>query len=254
MKEIIAIIRYTFKENIRNKTFYVLLLFTIILLFISTLLSVLGGGESIRILYDFGLVIIEFFALLIIVFSGVNLLLEEMDSKALYLILTRPIPKEYYLLGRYFGLLYSVILSMIFMSIIHIILLLYTGWEPNFSYFVSIFFSGLKITIIGALAVFFSLFSTSRVSALVFTLFIWLLGHFNQEIKFLIDKISSTILQIVMRLLYYIIPNLQFFNFRELSDSGIVFSKIILNVLIYGISYSCICIIFSILLFKYKEF
>ncbi|MDI6641314.1 MAG: hypothetical protein QME68_03275, partial [Elusimicrobiota bacterium] len=129
MKQIAAIIKYTIQQNIRNRVYYILLIFAFLLVFVSMLLSVLGGEQPIRIILDFGLSTIEFIALLTMIFSGVSLILEEIESKSIYLILVRPIPKWYYIVGRYFGLLKSVFISMILMYTFHILMLFYKGWQ-----------------------------------------------------------------------------------------------------------------------------
>ncbi len=123
MKKILAISRYTFKENIRNKIFYVLVFFALLILSSAVLFSILGGEQEVRLLLDFGLAAIELFALLLTVFASVNLVLEEIENKTIYLILTRPLSRIEYLLGRYLGILFAVYLSIAVMSIGHLGLL-----------------------------------------------------------------------------------------------------------------------------------
>src|SRR3989339_1529378 len=209
MKQIFSIIKYTLRQNIRNRVYYILVVFALVMIFVTALLSVLGGEQPVRILLNFGLASIELFGLLLVIFAGVSLLLEEIESKTVYLMLIRPIPKWYYVIGRYLGLLVSVYLAMVVMYAMHFFILLAKGWALDPVYFVSVFSSMVKIAIIGSLAVFFSLFSTSQSSSLIFTFFLWILGHFAQEIKFLTGKIEFTPLKALMKVFYLLIPNLQ---------------------------------------------
>lgn len=254
MNRIFAIAKYTFRENLRNKIYLVLVIFGITLIFVSLLLSVLGGEQSTRILLDFGLSGIEFFALLMMVFSGVNLILEEVESKSIYLILVRPMPRWYYLLGRYLGLLFAIYASMLAMAIAHALLLLLNGWPPDTNYILSILFSCMKIAIVGSLALFFSLFSTSNISTLVFTFLLWIAGHFTQEIYFLTKKIAFIPARIILRAVYYLIPNLQYFNWHELYGTAFTLNPGIFFYFLYGIGYSCAALCLAFLLFRKKEF
>jgi len=254
-KSISAIINFTFRENVKNKTYYITVLFGIVLLVMSMLLSVLGGEESVRVILDFGLAAIELFAVLIIVFSGVNIILEEMSSKTIYLTLARPIPRWYYLIGKYLGLLFSTYVMMFIMAVIHILLLLYSGWIFDSEYLLAIAGSAMKIAIIGSLAMYFSLFSTSAVSSLVFTFLLWFLGHFSPEFKFLISKITGVIPKLILSVFYYIIPNLAYYNWRDyigIHHPGLFTS--LPYTFIYGILYSAVFLVFSIIVLNKKEF
>jgi len=253
MKKILSIAVYTLRQNIRNRIYYILVFFATVLIFVYFLLSVLGGEESLRIILDFGLTTIEFFALLLVIFSGVSLILEEIESKTVYLVLVRPIPKWYYIIGRYFGLVLSTYIGMIIMYLIHCAVLFCKGWSFDINYLYSVISSFMKIAIIGSLAVFFSLFSTSSASSLVFTFFLWLLGHFTSEIKFLIKKAGAPLLKILLEIFYFIIPNLQYFNWRDFLGSGLAPSWLLIAFL-YGASYCLIFLILSIILFNKKEF
>jgi ABC-type transport system involved in multi-copper enzyme maturation permease subunit len=191
MKKIWSIAYYTFIESVRNKIFYLLILFGVVVIGVSLLLSALGGEQQQRVLLDMGLGAIEFFALVTVIFAAVTLVLEEMESKTIYLVLTRPVSRITYLTGRYLGLLCAVYCGIALMAVIHSAVLLLKGWPFSGRYLLALTLSAEKITIIGSLALFFSLFSTSAVSSLSFTLFFWILGHFSEEIRFLGSKLPG---------------------------------------------------------------
>lgn len=259
MKKIFAISRYTFRENIRNKIFYVLILFAFLILFATVLFSILGGEQELRLLLDFGLAAIELFALLLTIFASVNLVLEEIENKTIYLLLTRPLSRIEYLLGRYLGILFAVYLSITIMSIGHLSLLLLKRWPFELNYFLVIFGLGFKIMLISIIAIFFSLFSTSAISSLSFTFFFWLLGHFIEELKFIGSKLSS-FWQYPAKVFFYLIPNFQYFNFRDrisldmspfLRGENINF---IFLAILYGAVYFTVCLFLTNLFFSRKEF
>lgn len=254
MKKILSIANYTFIENIRNKVFYILVLFGLIIIGASLLLAALGGEQVTRILLDLGLGAIEFFALLTIAYSAVTLVLEEMESKTIYLVLTRPVSKIAYLLGRFMGLLAAVYCGILLMSCLHIVILKLNGWEFVMRYPLAIILSVCKITIIGSLAVFFAVFSSSAISSISFTVFFWVLGHFSEELLFLSGKMSNVVLKVLIKAAYYLVPNLQFFNLRDFWDvPNIVGSWVYLS-LPYTIIYSMFYLLLTLILFNRKEF
>jgi hypothetical protein len=105
-----------------------------------------------------------------------------------------------------------------------------------------------------AIGLFFSLFSTSSVSTIAVTFMIWVLGHFSNEIKFLSEGMTMFLSKFLMKGLYYILPNFQYFNFRDFLECSFLFSGInIFLVIVYAVTYSAILIGFSIFLFSRRE-
>lgn len=254
MKKLYSIIHYTFIESIRNRIFYVLVLFGFILVGAALLMSALGGEQPQRILLDLGLNAIEFFALLTIGFSAVTLVLEEMESKTIYLILTRPVSRATYLTGRYLGLLAAVYCGMAIMACAHLGLLVLNGWVFSGRYLIAVALSAGKITVIGSLAVFFSLFSSSAVSSISFTVFLWVLGHFSEEMRFLAMKVPGIIVKCMILIAYYLVPNLQLFNLRDFWSIPAVSPAWLFGTAVYGLLYSVLALALSLLIFRKREF
>lgn len=254
MKKILSIARYTFVENIRNKVFYILIFFGVVMVFASLLMSAIGGEQSQRILLDMGLGAIEFFALITVGFAAVTLVLEEMESKTIYLVLTRPVNRAVYLVGRYAGLLAAVYCGMLVMALFHAGILALKGWPLTGRYVLALLLSAEKITIIGSLALFFSLASTSAVSSVSFTVFFWILGHFSEEMHFLGGKLTAVVPKAVTLAAYYLIPNLQYFNLRDFWDVPNIVGGWIAVSAVYGLLYSALCIGLSLWIFTFKEF
>jgi Cu-processing system permease protein len=248
---ILPIIRYTIKENIRHKVFYVLVLFAVAIIGADILFGVLAGDEQVRLLLDLGLGAIEIFGFLVAIFVAVSLILEEIETKTIYLILSRPLKRIDYILGRYFGMVLTVIFGLLIMVVLHLGFLLAIGWESEMTYFVSVFGIILKIILISTIALFFSLFSTSAVASIVFTIFFWILGHFGTELKFLSSKINNIFLKIIAKIFFYITPNFQYLNFRDRIDIA-NFSLAV--PIIYTVVYSFICIVLCSILFSKREF
>lgn len=253
MRKILGIARYTFIEIFRNKVYYVLLLFAAILIFASLLLGSLGGEQRSRMITDFGLASIETLSLITAIFAAVTLVLEEMESRTLYLTLTRPVARHQFIIGRFLGLVTILSCTFVLMSIAHAGLLYGVGASIDHHYFLSLVFSWEKIVVIAAVAILFSLFSTSTVSAVSFTLFFWILGHFSDEILFLARRSSQPVLFVLCKLFYYLAPNFQAMNLRDL-PTDLATGAWAWAAFGYGLSYTLMCLFLTSLLFRKKEF
>jgi ABC-type transport system involved in multi-copper enzyme maturation permease subunit len=251
MSKILAIIRYTVTENVRHKIFYVLLLFAFVVIGADILLGFLAGEQQARLLLDFGLGAIETFGFMVTVFAAVNLILEEIESKTIYLLLSRPIRRAEYVVGRYLGMSVTVLTGLVLMVALHLIFLVSVGWTPVASYFVSVFGILLKILLIAAVAMFFSLFSTSAVASAIFTVFFWMLGHFGTELRFLSSKISNLLLKAAVKFFFFVTPNFQYMNFRDRPETGAIAIAV---PVIYTAVYSAICLALCTAMFSKKEF
>lgn len=253
MRKIFAIARYTFIEIFRNRVYYVLILFAGTLIGASLLLGSLGGEQRARMIIDFGLAGIEIVSLLIAVFAAVTLVLQEMESKTLYLILSRPVARVQFLAGRFAGLMAIVTVAFVIMGAGHVFLLRLQHIPIDLHYLLALGFSWEKIMVITSVALAFSLFSTSTPSAVTFTFFFWVMGHFSMEIRFLAQKASSIWLTGIARFFYYVAPNFQVLNGLDY-PSVMGMDVWLWRAAGYGITYTAACLSLALILFRRKEF
>ncbi len=130
MFKVLAISLNTFKEAVRNKVLYFLLIFAILIIVFSTFISDLSIAAPDKLIKDLGLASIDFFGFLIAVFVGVYLVYNELDKKTIYTIVSKPIDRYQFILGKYFGLLITILVNMIIMSIF-LFAVLY--WRESFA-------------------------------------------------------------------------------------------------------------------------
>ncbi len=253
MRKVLGIARYTFIEILRNRIWYVLILFSGILILSTLLLGDMAGELRTRVISDLGLAVIEMIALLSTVFAAVTLVLEEMEARTLYLILTRPVARLSFILGRFLGLLSIMSCAFLVMSVAHGALLTLAHGAVDRHYVLSLLFSWEKIMVITAVALVFSLFSTSTASAATFTFFFWIMGHFSTEILFLAKKTSKPMVLVLCKLFYYVFPNFQTMNIRDIPPE-IYSARWLWTAGGYGLLYTMACLFLTALLFRKKEF
>ncbi len=249
-----AIALNTFKEAVRNKIFYLLIFFGIFFSFSSKLISILTIGDTLKILKDIGLASINFFSVIIAVFTGINLVYKEIEKKTVYFILSKPVERRDFILGKFLGLALTILVALtIMISFFSIFILLFSGtFDPYILLYFIFLFTELLIVI--SISILFSSFSTPILSS-IFTIILYLIGHviwtFN-EFKY---KFINPIEKIFAYSIYYLFPNLEKFNIKgAIVMNDPINIKIIFSTLAYGIFYVSAILLISIHIFKHREF
>jgi hypothetical protein len=125
MGKVVAIALNTFKEAVRNKVLYFLLIFALLIMGFSAVISDLSIASPEKLIKDLGLASIDFFGFLIAVFVGVYLVYNELDRKTIYTIVSKPIDRTQFLLGKFFGLLFTIYVNVAIMSFFFFAVLYY---------------------------------------------------------------------------------------------------------------------------------
>lgn len=254
MQTLSAVYAYTFKEHVRHKAWLSAALFGLVLLGGALIVSALGADERSRLMLDLGLAAIEAIALVSIVFLTVNLILSEVESRAIYLILSHPVRRADYLLGRFLGTTAAVALGMLVMALMHVALLrLYGWWEPA-RYLAALACVLGKTTVMGALALLLSLALTSEAAAMAFAVFLWLLGHFSSEMRFLADRSGSAFLKTALVAFSHAAPDFARFNYRDFWHMPAPPPAWLAWAAVYALAYTGACLALSVQLFEQKEF
>ena len=215
MRNIIILALSGWRENLRSRFYILSLAFAGVFLYISLILGVLAVEQELRVLLDFGLGFIELMGLAGAIYGAATIVLREMETKTVYLILTRPVGRGEYLLGRFLGLMLSVLASMALMAAFHLLILFAKGWRGGQPYAAAFLGAYLKVFVTAALATFLAVFSTSALTAGVIACVAWSLGHFLPEIRYLISRGAPHAAAAPLYALSYLVPDLQLYNLRD---------------------------------------
>lgn len=263
---IIAIAVNTFREAIRDKILYSLLIFTVIVIAASVLLGQLTIGQDQRVIKDIGLASMSLFGVLIATFVGTSLVHKEIRKKTIYNIISKPIHRYEFILGKYFGLLLTMFVELIIMTAVLFAVIIshrfmfaqpLVGGAGPIGYMLLakaialIFFELMLIT---SIAILFSTISTPALSVF-FTLSVYVIGHLTVDIKELGAALESSVLKGLCTASYYLLPNLENFNIRaEMVREMFVSSRFIFYSIVYGVLYMSSVLLISILSMERKEF
>lgn len=215
MSRVWALSLNTFREAVRNKVLYVLLLFALALVGTAYFFSQGALHEQLRIIRDVGLVGIETIGALIAIFIGVNLVYKELDRKTVFALIPKPIHRWEFVLGKYLGMLLTLLVLMAIMAatlfaVIALGSFVFGGDNDNGAVLRAIVLVFGEVAVITAVAVLFSSFSSPIVSGAL-TLGIFVVGHFLPELRELIAKLSSAPLRLFLRNAVRVFPDLHLF-------------------------------------------
>lgn len=207
---IIAIARNAFREAVRDRVLYNLVLFVLLLTAAAIFLSDLSGGQERKVIVDLGLSAMLLFGVFIAIFVGVGLVYKEIERRTIYTIFAKPVSRGEFIVGKYLGLCLTLLVNVVVMGAGVSLALIYVrrGWDPlAFSIWPSIFLIYVELMILTGVALLFSSFSSPALSALL-TFFVFIIGHFSADLKSLATSMGSAAARVLFGGLYYLLPNL----------------------------------------------
>lgn len=250
----------TLRETIRDKILYVILVFALIMIASSALLADLSLGQQGRIVVDLGLSAISVFGLIITIFVGTNLLNKEIDKKTIYLILSKPIRRSEFILGKFLGLSLTLGVITLAMSACFFAVLWTTlrgvgidplTWFPTSVMALSLIY--VEMLLLTAGAIFFSTFASPVMSAM-FTLGLYLIGHMSYDILNFGQITGKVMLQQVTQALFYILPDLERLNLKNVLLHERIPMDVFGSSIGYGLLYIAGLLVLSMMIFEGKEF
>ena len=250
----------TLRETIRDKILYVILIFALLMISSGALLSKLSMNQQGKIVLDLGLSAISIFGLIITIFVGTNLLSKEIDKKTIYLLISKPIRRSDFILGKYIGLGLTLFIIVLAMSIAFYGVLWYTlrsfdvdlmSWLPNSAMALILIY--VEMMLLTAAAIFFSTFATPVMGAM-FTLGLYFIGHLSNDIVQFGKLTGQESLARITELLFYILPDLERLNLKNVLINQPVSLEAFGSSLAYGLLYILGLLILSMFIFEGREF
>jgi Cu-processing system permease protein len=254
MSQITVIALNTFKENLRDKILFNLVIFGLLLIGSSILLSTLTIGEQAKIIKDIGLASISLFGTLIAIFVGIGLVSKEIERRTIYTIIAKPLPRYKFLLGKYFGLVLTLFVNTSIMVVGFFLILLLGQMVPDSGLMEAILLIFVELLVLTAVAVMFSTFTTPTLSA-TFTLAVFVIGHLTDNLKALAGKLPDGLAKTCLNFLYYALPNLSNLNLKGQAVHGIpIEPSYLLGAMAYGLTYAAGILVLACVIFQRRDF
>lgn len=252
---IVAVIaRNTFKEAVRDRILYLLLFFAATAILFSRVLALLTVGDRMKIIKDVGLASISLFGALMAILIGTGLVYKEIEKRTIFTLLSKPIRRAEFLLGKYFGLVLTLAVMLTCMGVIFLALVFLQTGTVELKLFAAIYFIFIELLLLTAVALLFSCFSTPILSSL-FSLAFYLIGHFSWSLETLIKKVRPGLGKTLLRVLAAILPDLETFNIKTEVVHGLPLpASLLLTATAYGLVYAAFVLTLAILVFRRRDF
>ena len=267
MRPIVWIAVNVFRESVRDKVLYNLVVFAIMLIGASYLIGQLTAGQDVKIIKDLGLAATSIFGLFIAIFIGIGLVSKEVERRSIYSLLAKPIERYQLVLGKYAGLVLTLAVNLAVMAAALYVLLAVMAWVEDPSVqtaweapavdpqmLKAIALSFVELSIVTAIALFFSTFSTPILSA-AFTMGLFVAGRFSADLRNFNEVVDSPGAAALARGLYWVLPNLAPFDVRsQIVHAQPVTLGYMALTTAYGALYIAALLVMAALIFSRRDF
>jgi len=258
----------TFKEGIRNRAIYAISLVALMMLVANFLICGMIMQEVGKVAVDIALSAVSISGLLLVLFVGINLMAKDLDKRTIYMVLSRPISRPQYIVGKFFGMVLLIVTTTFFLSVfavlsIFMIKLSYPHYFLRFSWplvLLALSFITLSLILLSALSFLFASFTSSSFITLVLTMIAYIIGHSISDVYSLIQASQFADIRPAMFIVkliqtaYYLFPNLSFFDIKMQAAHAIPLTpSYIFWTLLYGLVYSSLAIAGAAMLFRRRE-
>lgn len=204
----------TFREAVRDRVLYNLVFFALLMMGAAILVGQISIGIEESVIVSLGLTAISVIGIFIAVFIGVGLVSKEMDKRTLYALLAKPVERWEFLLGKFAGLVMTLTVNTAAMAV-GLYVALWTVKHPlassDWYLLVAVYLILLKLTLIVALAMLFSCFTTPFL-AILFTLGIYIAGIFAEALRRMETVDMNPRSMKMLKGISYLLPNFENFN------------------------------------------
>jgi Cu-processing system permease protein len=257
MKRILAVSDYIFKQSFRNRILNVLIVFAVFASLFSLAVSELAQEAEIKMVIDFGLFAIALFAFFTVVLSMTVQVFEETELKTIMLVMVKPIRRYEYVIGKYIGMIATVLMNMVIMTALVMLIIRLKGSDPwDLKLFTAVVYSYLGVCVLAAVALLLSMVSTTVPGCVIYIFFVYALGHLTVHLENLVRDSANGVLKAVVDIIYYVVPNLELFNLKDRinSASGLFSPGYLSLVAGYGFIYIAVSLAAACFIFEKKEF
>jgi ABC-type transport system involved in multi-copper enzyme maturation permease subunit len=256
-----------FRESVRDRVPYNLVLFAVLLISSSYLIGQLTAGQDVKIIKDLGLAATSVFGLFIAIFIGIGLVSKEVERRSIYALLSKPVSRPQFIAGKYAGLVLTLAVNVTVMAAALYLLLAYMTWVAPASSVAgfetpgvdpallkALFLIFIELMLVTALALFFSTFSSPILSAAL-TFGLYVAGHFNADLKNFDKVVDSRPAVWLARGVYHVLPDLSAFDVKTEVVHGLpVTAGYLASTAAYGLAYIAALLLVATFVFSRRDF
>ena len=268
MRTIVLVALHVFRDSVRDKVLYSIVAFAVLLMAASYLIGQLTAGQDLKIIKDLGLAAMSLFGLFIAVFIGIGLIAREIERRSIFALLAKPVRRHEFIVGKYLGLVGTLLVNLTVMAVAYYAVLAYMGWalppasvqalpaaptDPRL--LLAIVMIACELSLVTALALFWSTFSSSALLSAALTVAIYVAGQFGTDLKNLEEMVESPVASMIGRTLYYVLPNFAAFDIKAQVVHALPVEPVYLVLTAgYAAVYITLLLVASVLIFSRRDF
>jgi len=259
---------HVFKECVRDRVLYGIGAVAVFLVAASFVIGQITAGQDVKIIKDLGLATIEAAGVMMAVFIGVGLVAREMERRSIYSVLAKPLPRWEFIVGKYAGLLLTIVVNIVMMTVALYVLLLWMGWmapenvrrawdapaaDPHLLVAMALIVA--ELALLTAIALFFSTFSSSGLWSVVLTVGLLVAGLESRDLRHFSDLVDTPVLGRVVEAIGWLVPAFSAFDVKAdvVHGRSVPWGFVGLR-LAYAAVYATVVIGASVAVFSRREF
>jgi len=248
-----AIALNTFREAVRDRVLYLLLVFALLVILVARFLALVTVGSEEKIVKDFGLSAISLFGVAIAVFVGVSLVFKEIERRTVYTLLAQPVRRWQFVVAKFFGLLAVLAVNVVLMYATVAIALWLEG-ASSIELLPAVWLILVELAIITSFALLFSSL-TNPILAAVWTSAVYVAGHLAWSLRLLAERVPPGVARWACEAGYWILPNLDRLDRKATVVHGLdVPAAFLLWSTLYGACYTTLVLALACVAFERREF
>ena len=245
----------TFREAVRDRVLYNLIAFALVMSGAAILVGQISIDIERLVVVNLGLTAVSLFGIVIAIFIGIGLVSKEIERRTLYTVLSRPVRRWEFILGKFFGLAGTLVVNTFFMAIGVFAALLYVSHHFQASdrwLLAALYFIVLQFLIVTALALLFSSFSSPLLSV-VFAFSLFVIGTFAEDLRGFAALTQGATRWLVTGVAY-VVPNFSALNvITSVAHEQPVSGQMILYNTAYALVYTAMALCGAILIFERRN-
>lgn len=252
LNRVLAVAHGTFRETVRDRLFYLVGLFGLILVAATSVLAPLTVGAQAKIVADVGLAAMALLGLLVVLLVGASMVRREMEHRTLNTILTKPVGRGEYLLGKFCGLALTLACMVALMGALYVVAVALSPGDLAWSHLGAVYLTFLELLVLNAIAILFSTVAGPALAA-VLAAAMFAIGHLSRSLH-AFAAMTGGPAQHLARLAYRVLPDLEVFNVRaEVVHGDPVAAGHLALATIYAVGWASVALLLARIFFGRKE-
>jgi ABC-type transport system involved in multi-copper enzyme maturation permease subunit len=255
MRQVVTIALGTFREAVRDRVLYNLVVFALLIVASALLFGQISVDIERIVLINMGLSAISIFGIFISILVGIGLVWKEIERRTLYTVLAHPVSRWQFLLGKFTGLLGTLTFNSILMAVGFFAALLYLSrglHRADLGLLAAIYLILLQFVLMTSISLLFSTFSTPLLSSIMaFSVFV--IGSLGSDLHEFAAS-SQGLVKVLLKVAAVLVPDLSSLNvISSVAHDQAVSGAVLLHGTLYTVAYSAAVLFGAVAIFENRN-